>query len=1152
MLLCHWNMNQLRKSLHLSPFIHHCSNRILHHPLNQFCSVTKLQNTSNIVNEAFLINQIKENNKSDELSLYLANLNLKKSGTKDIKIERLLDHFNAHCNNLNHLTEVELRSFCNLLNVFVDDHASKDLIISNLTQFTANINTEPANSETETPFGFQVDQARQDQMLSQRAEHEVQSIQIDEKQSFIHKYPIDICSKVVYPNGSQIIFETSRIGHLSESAIIVNCKGTIVLTTATSKLKSDLTFQDGLDLKVDAHERSWARGYIPSGFQRSDGGITDYEILLCRMIDRAVRPLFTADDANTITPPLEVQILSNLLSCDDVYDTQILAINGASAAIYCSPQLEIGDAGPIGAVRVILNSNGDMICNPNKSEMEDETNKCNLLYVGTHDKCVMIETDATVVDEDSYCTLLQFAQTNVTNIVESIKALKALNTTKTQIIPRADVTEKYKTLSEIKSDILGQATVKQIEEKLFALYSNASLSKNDRNMQREQLEKEMMNEFEDEREDILSKNEWKAFYKSIFYEVDRSSLRNAYAQNNKRCDGRRMDEVRALNHMIDILPSCHGSALFERGNTQTLCSATLGSPRLARMRDMHQAGHPEVKHRLYFQYEMPPYATNEIKAIQSKNRRAIGHANIALNALKPLLPDFESFPYSVRVYSNITASDGSSSMASVCGGSLCLMDAGVPMRAPVAGISVGLMRDVLLTDIAGIEDHFGDMDFKIAGTRDGITSVQLDIKRAAGIPMDIMLNAVHVSHNARLQILDSMATSIAASKPDLKAFAPRVDIIDIPFRDLPRVIGSGGATKQQIQIETGCDINIFWQEECVEITAPNPVALNRAKRVIADVIGSQCRIGDIVTAKIINIQSYGVMVQIDDGSEHLVHISQWIDTNHYEGQEVDIMCIGFLGENRPNFSKKAAVWQQSDDPEDRARLRLMLDSLRPPARSRAHPGSVASATATPSAAADHLEDQAMTKREPLSIFTEYPDDDEEDVDEEDDSTHPIILPPKQAVRFGEKKAKGNMNDSIKHLIENISSNTAANNHSSSSPQQSRFANLYKDIHNKDNTAQQQSDGDNEIEHWKSFTDDLIKANGKDCKIENDDEGDDLLTDLFGEQHKYHKEEDKESSSLSSRASLLMGTIPELLKDLDGASATDECNAKEQDKWPWQQ
>lgn len=1166
--------------------------------------------------------------------------------------------------NLDEMNLISLKSYCNLFNLSIADDIHKSEVITILSSFTANEqnddalqqNTESMEStnnteDSDTLFGFQMDADRLDSLLVAKEEMDEKLIEIDDTKSFLHQYPIDISTKVSYSNGSNITFETSRIGHLSESAIIINCKGTIVYTTACSKFQSDLKFEDNLDLKVDAHERSWPRGYIPSGVQRNDGGITDYEILLCRMIDRSIRPLFVVDDdklSNKIIPAYEVQILSHLLSCDDVYDTQVLSINGASAAVYLSPNIDIGDNGPIGAVRCIMDKNGEMIANPTKQEIEDIETKCNLLYVGTKDNCVMIETDSNRINEEEYCKLLQFAQDHVKDIVESIELLKKqneeLNQTEKELKTNQDIMDKYTKLSELKASFLSEEIVRNKETEIFELYSSG-YDKNARNSRRDLLKKDMVSLLSEAfpdgydvandsniSESILSSNEWIDFYQAIFYEIDRKQFRNAYVTNNTRCDGRKFDELRDLKHMVDILPSCHGSALFQRGNTQTLCSATVGPPRLARMRDMHKPNHPEVKQRLYFQYEMPPAATNEIKAIQSKNRRAIGHGNIALNALKPLLPSFEDFPYSIRVYSNITASDGSSSMASVCGGSLSLMDAGIPMTEPAAGISIGLMNDILLTDIAGIEDHFGDMDFKIAGTKNGINSVQLDIKRGNGIPMNIIFDAVKSAKNTRLQILESMNQTITESKPDLKMHAPRVEIIDVPFRDLPRVIGSGGAVKQQIQIETKCDINIFWEEERVEITAPNIVCLNKAKRAIADVIGSQCRIGDIITVKIINIQSYGVMIQMDDGSEHLVHISQWLDNmsrdpqqnnmEYQEGQQVDVMCIGFLGENRPNFSRKAAVWQLSDDPEDRARLRLMLDSLRPPARSRAHPGASGGGMPSTSSSGNGgmYNGGGMTQREPSSIFSDISmdimdindggeadealaglkfdqdidntnvkvvdlnEDEDDGIESDEDSTHPTILPPKQGFgnnMLGSKRNPrksrmrsrndniGNnglgLNDSIKDLVDNITSNkgTLAN-------QESRFANLYQDIHSGKQTETQNLDGllnnigslksngtmfngnnsidssrykqeenkndnNDNIETWKSFTNDLLSSSANTTtQIEKDEEGDDLLTDLFGDQHKPDSNTTKtnKSTETRSRASALMDALPDLIQELN--------------------
>eukprot|EP01084_Bolivina_argentea_P181532 313508_1 len=545
-MLCCRNINYLRKSLSFSTKHIHLNS--LYQSTNTFCTMTKLQKPSIIVNEDSIIESIKQKTKSDELTNYLSNLNLKKSGNKHDKTRRLINHFNSNYENLNGMNEISLKSYCNLFNISIDENLSKNELISNLLSVTvakndsSNIETfmdaDINEPEPAVPsFGFQMDQERENQILEAKLEEETQLVEIDEKQSFLHKYPINICSKVTFDNESEIIFETSRIGHLSESAIIVNCKGTIVLTTATSQLKSELKFDDGLDLKVDAHERSWPRGYIPSGIQRNDGGITDYEILLCRMIDRSIRPLFILDDndnnSNKILPAFEVQILSNLLSCDDIYDSQVLAINGASASVYCSSNINIGNNGPIGAVRVIIDKNNEMICNPTKLQMDDIETKCNLLYVGTNDKCVMIETEANIINENKYGQLLQFAQENVSKITDCIKQLKQLKQLKMENdvekkelinLQNENIMNKYQKLSEYKTQLFCESIIKETERELFNLYSS-NISKNNRNLKREILCKQMIcdlniNNINNIDNNILTSNEWIEFYKSLFYECD--------------------------------------------------------------------------------------------------------------------------------------------------------------------------------------------------------------------------------------------------------------------------------------------------------------------------------------------------------------------------------------------------------------------------------------------------------------------------------------------------------------------------------------------------------------------------------------------------------------------------------------------------------
>ena len=626
-----------------------------------------------------------------------------------------------------------------------------------------------------------------------------------------------------------ITFEASKLAHLTDGAVVASCEGTLVLATAVGELKTMSEFSESVDLRTEAREKSSARGYIPPGFLRTDMGSSEYEILLSRMIDRSIRPLFGNSAKSILTKNYQIQITSNLLSCDETYCTQALAINAVSASIHMSG---VPWDGPIAAVKVgyVLNgdsaNSGELICNPSREEMERSV--MNLMYVGLKDgKCLMIETDAQQVDYDIYKQALYYASQQVVPIIDGIEALKAkfdqnkidlsvgqtapVNTgdgesaattattaTATQEKPIEIITTQHGMISSMTDGMTKEETEEQFKNEILDiqnkirndpsvtdiinefklkfkdLYGDTRLGKHDRlptmyRYRQDYFEKvketlfgkkdetstatasstaaatleddidkfesvseavavtEACDDEEDtdnvssalpsELEDIVSDEEVAAssgdsgkapsmsllgnidsVIKSTLYDIESEVFRDLIIYDKIRCDGRDIEQIRDLTVMNDLLPAAHGSSLFQRGNTQVLVTATVGSPKLNKIRDMHTPGHPFKDCRLYFQYEMPRWSTNEIGHL-GPNRRGTGHGALAKKALVNVLPTFEEFKPSIRIYSTVTASNGSSSMASVCGGSLALMDAGIPMRyGHVAGISIGLVSKPNLFD----------------------------------------------------------------------------------------------------------------------------------------------------------------------------------------------------------------------------------------------------------------------------------------------------------------------------------------------------------------------------------------------------------------------------------------------------------------------
>jgi len=640
-----------------------------------------------------------------------------------------------------------------------------------------------------------------------------------------------------------VTLETGEIARQAGGAVIVKFDDTVLLVSAVAA-KSAREGQDFFPLTCDYQEKFYAGGRIPGGFFKREGRATEKETLISRLIDRPIRPLFPEDYKN------EVQIIATVMSLNPEIDGDIPALIGASAALSLAGT---PFKGPIAAAKVGY-KNGEYILNPTVSELKDS--ELELVVAGTANAVLMVESEAALLSEDVMLGAVTFGHREMQKVINAINELTVEAGTKpsTWAAPaKNDVL--ISALQEAIGPRLGEAF--QVRDKLQRRDAISAIKKDVVETLAGRVAAEGWNPAE------LSKE---------FGELEYSTMRNSVLDTKVRIDGRALDTVRPIAVQTGILPRTHGSSLFTRGETQAIVTITLGTARDGQVID---AVSGEYKENFLFHYNFPPYSVGETGRMMGPKRREIGHGRLAKRGVLAVMPSLESFPYTIRVVSEITESNGSSSMASVCGSSLALMDAGVPVKAPVAGIAMGLVKEgdrfVVLSDILGDEDHLGDMDFKVAGTAEGISALQMDIK-IEGITEEIMKQALQQAKAGRLHILGEMAHGLTAPREELSDYAPRLLTIKIHPDKIREVIGKGGSTIQAITKETGTQIDIQ-DDGTIVIASVNAIAAQAAKARIEQ-ITSDVEPGRIYEGKVAKIMDFGAFVTILPGKDGLVHVSQ--------------------------------------------------------------------------------------------------------------------------------------------------------------------------------------------------------------------------------------------------------------------------------------
>ena len=685
-----------------------------------------------------------------------------------------------------------------------------------------------------------------------------------------------------------ITIETGKLAKLADGAVTVRHGDTIVVVTAVSST-SVKEGQDWFPLTVEYREKAAAVGKIPGGYLRREGRPSEKEILTCRMTDRPLRPLFPKGYF------FDTQIITTLLSADGENDPDILSINGASAALMVS---DIPFAGPIGAVRV-TRVDGKFIANPPHSVRRQ--GDLDLVYVGTEREALMIEGSANQLPEADFKQALAFAQEQIQVVIRLQKELKE----------RAGKAKRQVDIQAVRPDLLEIAYATAGSRIEAAIYAP---TKSERSKAVKALKDEV-------KAKILEKFPTASAYEmsSAFEYLEKKAVRKSILDDGKRADGRGARDVRPLSAETGLLPRSHGSGLFSRGETQALCLVTLASVQEAQDLDGYTGG--ETSKRFILHYNFPPFSVGETGRVGVMNRREIGHGALAERSLYPVLPPEDQFAYAIRVSSEIMESNGSTSMASICGGTLGLMDAGVPILAPVAGISVGLIsepgengelkRYKTITDILGSEDHYGDMDFKLAGTAKGVTGFQLDLK-LAGIPLSLLNEAIDQAREARGQILDVMTKAMPESRTTLSPYAPRIETLKVNPDKIGLIIGPGGKNIKAMVAESGAQINID-DDGSVKIYASNGDSLATARRRIEEIV-AVIEPGKTYQGKIVSLKEFGAFVEVLPGKDGLVHISEWDEgrVNRMEdvakvGDEVWVKCVGVDDRGRARLSRKAAM-----------------------------------------------------------------------------------------------------------------------------------------------------------------------------------------------------------------------------------------------------
>jgi polyribonucleotide nucleotidyltransferase len=679
--------------------------------------------------------------------------------------------------------------------------------------------------------------------------------------------------------GRPLRLETGRIARQADSAVLAQYGGTSVLATATAAKEA----KPGIDffpLTVNYQEKTFAAGKIPGGYFKREGRPTEKETLTSRLIDRPIRPLFASGFRN------ETQVVATVLSHDMENDPDIVALIASSAALTLSG---IPFLGPIGAARVGYIA-GKYVLNPMIDEMREST--LDLVVAGTASAVLMVESEAKELPEDVMLGAVMYGQKHFQPVLDAI----------VKLAERA-AKEPWELKSDASAEELAAKARAIAEVELREAYKIAA--KHERRDSVAAIKEKVVAALTPESADVTAIGK----AASAFKELEKDVVRSSILSTKHRIDGRDLTTVRPIVCEVGILPRTHGSALFTRGETQALVVATLGTGEDEQYIDALEGTYKET---FMLHYNFPPYSVGEVGRLGSPGRREIGHGKLAWRAIHPVLPDRETFPYTIRVVSEITESNGSSSMATVCGSSLAMMDAGIPLRRPVAGIAMGLIKEeadfAVLSDILGDEDHLGDMDFKVAGTSEGVTSLQMDIK-ITGITEEIMKVALDQARDGRMHILNEMNKALNEARPELGEYAPRIETIHIPVDKIREVIGSGGSVIREIVAESGAKIDIS-DDGTVKIASANAESIRAAISRIKG-IAAEPEVGEIYHGKVVKVMEFGAFVNFFGAKDGLVHISQLAEGRPKavtdvvkEGDMVWVKLLGFDDRGKVRLSMK--------------------------------------------------------------------------------------------------------------------------------------------------------------------------------------------------------------------------------------------------------
>jgi polyribonucleotide nucleotidyltransferase len=680
--------------------------------------------------------------------------------------------------------------------------------------------------------------------------------------------------------GRTLTLETGRLAKQANGAVLVTYGESVVLVSAVTS-RTPREGRDFFPLTVDYQEMTYAAGKIPGGFFKREGRPSEKEVLTSRFIDRPLRPLFPKNYFN------DVQIIATVLSADSENNPDILAIIGASAALEIS---DIPFYGPIAGTRV-GRINGQLTINPSFESMKDSD--LEIIVAGSEEAVVMVEGGANILPEDEVLEAIMFGHRSMQEVIALQKELRK-RVGKTKIVVPEE---------SIDSALIAQVEQRAADRMRAAL---AIAAKQERNNTLHDVVTETIESLLPEHE------EKKGQIRSILDSIEKRIIREQITRDKKRIDGRSFTDIRSISCDVDVLPRTHGSALFTRGETQALVSTTLGTSADEQRID---ALIGEMKKSFMLHYNFPPFSVGEARPLRSPSRRDIGHGALAERAIAKVLPRAEDFPYTIRIVSEILESNGSSSMATVCGSALSLMDAGVPITMPVAGIAMGLIKEgndfIILSDILGDEDHIGDMDFKVAGTRSGITAIQMDIK-ITGLTRDILSSALNQAREGRLFILDIMQQTLKEPRPALSARAPKIITIQVRPDKVRDVIGPGGKNIRNIIAQTGAKIDVE-DDGKVNIASADSASMEKAMAMIKELV-QDAEIGQVYLGKVRKIMDFGAFVEILPGLDGLVHISQLDDTHVKnvrdvlnEGDEVLVKVLDIDQQGKIKLSRKEAM-----------------------------------------------------------------------------------------------------------------------------------------------------------------------------------------------------------------------------------------------------